>query len=109
LAFYFLNLLLIVYCGANLQLISLAMEYRSVKGFTGLGQLGILFVFLGAGFILAAGLQLIIGFQLIPSGLPPDKIGDAARKRILCQNFAGAGYFFSFIFSRCTLHAHLSW
>ena len=62
---------------ANLQLISLAMEYRSVKGFTGWGQLGILLVFLGAGFILTAGVQLIIAFQLIPSGLPPDKMGDA--------------------------------
>ena len=68
---------------ANLQLISLAMEYRSVKGFTGWGQLGILLVFLGAGFILTAGVQLIIAFQLIPSGLPPDKMGDAMIKALM--------------------------
>ncbi len=68
---------------ANLQLIGLAMEYRSVKGYTGWGQLGILLVFLGAGFILAAGVQLIIGFQLIPSTLPPDKMGDAMIKAMM--------------------------
>lgn len=59
------------------------MQYRSVKGFTGWGQLGILLVFLGAGFILAAGMQLLIGFQLIPSGLSPDKMGDAMLKAML--------------------------
>ncbi|MBK7557478.1 MAG: hypothetical protein IPI54_03865 [Chitinophagaceae bacterium] len=59
------------------------MEYRSVKGYTGWGQLGILLVFLGAGFILAAGVQLIIGFQLIPSTLPPDKMGDAMIKAMM--------------------------
>lgn len=58
------------------------MEYRSVKGFTGWGQLGILLVFLGAGFILAAGVQLIIGLQLIPAGLPADKMGDAMVKAL---------------------------
>jgi membrane protease YdiL (CAAX protease family) len=67
------------------------MEYRSVKGFTGWGQLGILLIFLGAGFILAAGVQLIIGLQLIPSGLPPDKMADAMVKAMLLpQNIASA-------------------
>ena len=69
---------------ANLQLIGLAMEYRSVKGMTGWGQLGILLFFLGAGFMLAGGVQYIIGLQLIPSGLPFDKqieaIGAAMMK-----------------------------
>lgn len=59
------------------------MEYRSVKGFTGWGQLGILLVFLGAGLILTAGIQLFIGFQLIPSGTPPDKMADAMLKAML--------------------------
>ncbi len=59
------------------------MEYRSVKGFTGWGQLGILMVFLGAGFILAAVIQLAIGFQLIPSGLSPDQMGDAMIKALM--------------------------
>ena len=53
---------------ANLQLIGLAMNYRSVKGFTGWAQLGILLVFLGAGFVLAGGVQLLVGFQLSPAG-----------------------------------------
>lgn len=67
------------------------MEYRSVKGFTGLGQLGILLLFLGAGFILAAGVQLIIGFQLIPQGLPPEQMGDAMIKAMtLPENVSAA-------------------
>lgn len=67
------------------------MEYRSVKGFTSWGQLGILLIFLGAGFILAAGVQLLIGFQLIPSGLPPDKMGDAMVKALMApENVASA-------------------
>lgn len=68
---------------ANLQLISIAMEYRSVKGMTGWGQLGILLVFTGAGFILAGVIQLIIGFQLVPKGTSMDKIGDAMVKAML--------------------------
>jgi membrane protease YdiL (CAAX protease family) len=59
------------------------MEYRSVKGFTGWGQLGILMVFLGAGFILTAGVQLIIGLQMIPAGLPVEKMGDAMIKAMM--------------------------
>ena len=35
------------------------MEYKSVKGFSGWGQLGFLFAFLGAGFVLAAIAQLL--------------------------------------------------
>lgn len=59
------------------------MGYRSVKGFTGWGQLGILLVFLGAGFILAAGIQLVIGMQLIPSGLSPEQMADAMLKALM--------------------------
>lgn len=59
------------------------MEYRSVKGFTGWGQLGILLVFLGAGFILAGGIQLVIGMQLIPSGLPADEMMEAMLKAMM--------------------------
>ena len=68
---------------ANLHQIGLAMEYRSVKGFTGMGQLAILLVFLGLGFILAAGVQIIIGMQLIPSGIPVDKMGDEIIKTMM--------------------------
>jgi membrane protease YdiL (CAAX protease family) len=66
------------------------MNYRSVKGMTGWGQLGILLVFLGAGFILAAGVQVIIGWQLIPSGLPPDKMAEAMVNAMLLPENVGA-------------------
>jgi membrane protease YdiL (CAAX protease family) len=59
------------------------MEYRSVKGMTGWGQLGILLVFTGAGFILAGIVQLAIAYQLVSPGLPMDKIGDAMVKALL--------------------------
>ncbi len=76
---------------ANLQLIGLAMNYRSVKGFTGWAQLGILLVFLGAGFVLAGGVQLLIGFQLIPAGLPPDKMAEAMiNSMLLPENVSAA-------------------
>lgn len=53
------------------------MQYKSAKGFTGFGQLGILFVFLGLGFILAGGTQLIIGMKMIPAGTAFKNIGNA--------------------------------
>jgi len=59
------------------------MQYKSIKGFTGWGQLGILFVFLGLGFILAGGSQLLIGMQLIPAGTPAAKIGEAMLKALM--------------------------
>lgn len=59
------------------------MEYRSVKGMNGWGQLGILLVFTGAGFILAGILQIAIAYQLVTKGLPMDKMGDAMVKALL--------------------------
>lgn len=59
------------------------MQYRSVKGFTGWAQLGILLVFVGAGFILAGLSQLLIIMQLIPAGVPMDKMGDEMMKTLL--------------------------
>jgi len=59
------------------------MEYRSVKGVSGMGQLGILLVFLGAGFVLAAGIQLLIGMSLVPAGLPFDKMTEAIVKAMM--------------------------
>ncbi len=66
------------------------MQYRSVKGFTGWGQLGILLVFLGAGFILGGGIQLLIGMRLIPSGLPPDKMAEAMMNAMTLPENVGA-------------------
>ena len=66
------------------------MQYRSVKGFTGWAQVGILLIFFGAGFILAAGVQLLIAYQLIPAGLPPDKMADAMINSMLQPENIGA-------------------
>lgn len=44
------------------------MSFKSVKGYSPGGQLGILFLFLIVGFILAAIAQLAIGMQMIPAG-----------------------------------------
>lgn len=55
-------------CYLVLQNYKKAMEYKSIKGFTGLGQLGMLFLFLGLGFVLAAIVQLVIFAQALPPG-----------------------------------------
>lgn len=68
---------------ANLHQIIKGMEYRSVKGFTGWGQLGILLVFLGAGFILAALAQLVIVMQLLPASSNWASMGDEMMKVML--------------------------
>ena len=59
------------------------MQFKSVKGFTGFAQLGILLVFLGLGFILAGGAQLIIGMKIIPEGTPLQNMGDAILKAMM--------------------------
>ena len=59
------------------------MPYRSVKGYSGWAQLGILLVFLGLGFILAAAIQLLIGLQIIPAGVPTDKMGEEMLKAMM--------------------------
>lgn len=59
------------------------MEYRSVKGMTGWGQLGILLVFFGAGFILAGLVEMVIGWTLVPSDLSLDKKLQAMIKALM--------------------------
>lgn len=44
------------------------MEYKSIKGFNGWGQFGMLLVFLGLGLVLAAAVQLVIFMQVMPAG-----------------------------------------
>jgi len=56
------------------------MQYRSVKGFNGFGQLGILFLALGVGMVLAAVVEFIIGMQLVPSGTSLSAMGPAMLK-----------------------------
>ena len=65
------------------------MQYKSVKGFTGMGQLGILLVFLGLGFILAGSAQLIIGMQVIPKGTSFNNMGDAMMKALMEPQYVG--------------------
>ena len=59
------------------------MQYRSIKGFTGAAQLGFLLIFLGGGFFLAGVVQIVIGLQVIPSGLPLNKMIDEMMKAMI--------------------------
>jgi uncharacterized protein len=81
---------------ANLQLIYLQMEYRSIKGFTALAQFGFLCAFLGLGFVIAGGIQFILTLQVLPKGvsisdtdeimkamLAPENIGMARASQVL--------------------------
>ena len=56
------------------------MQYRSVKGYNGFGQLGILFLALGIGMILAGVVEFIIAFQLVPTGTSFSSMGPAMLK-----------------------------
>lgn len=59
------------------------MQYSSVKGHTGWGQLGILLLFTGLGIILAAITQYLIGSQLVSSGIPAAEKADAMLKALM--------------------------
>jgi uncharacterized protein len=56
------------------------MEYKSVKGYTGWGQIGFLLLFTGVGLMIAAFFQFAIGFTLIPKGTSLIDAGDAMLK-----------------------------
>ncbi|MEO6405287.1 MAG: CPBP family intramembrane glutamic endopeptidase [Ferruginibacter sp.] len=59
------------------------MQYKSVKGFSPAGQFGILVLFLGLGFILAAVVQLVIGMKMVPDGTPLANMGDVMMKAMM--------------------------
>lgn len=59
------------------------MKYKSAKGFSGWGQLGILFVFVGVGFIITGIIQLMVGFSLIDSSIPLEQKANAMMKALL--------------------------
>ena len=59
------------------------MQFKSLKGFSGTGSLGMLLVFFGLGFILAGGAQLLIGLAMLPASIPMDKMGDAMLKAMM--------------------------
>jgi len=67
------------------------MQYRSVKGVSGLGQLAILIAFTGLGFILAGVVQFIVVMPLMPAGMPLDKMpGEMMKILMLPENVASA-------------------
>jgi membrane protease YdiL (CAAX protease family) len=57
------------------------MQFKSVKGFTGWAQLGILLAFVGLGLFLAAAVQIYFGMKALgPTNLPFSESGDAMIK-----------------------------
>ena len=88
--------LIVLYIAANLQQTFLAMEYRSVKGFTGWAQFGFLLCFIAIGFILAGAAQIFAVSLLQPKGisllntdaimkamLAPENVGVARLNQVL--------------------------
>jgi uncharacterized protein len=62
------------------------MEYKSVKGFTGLGQIGFLFAFLGLGVVLAGAVQIFITKQMQPIGLNLDDNAAVIKATLAPEN-----------------------
>ena len=62
------------------------MEYKSVKGFGGWAQLGFLFAFLGFGFILAGGVQLVLTMQIMPAGQSVANQNEVMKAMLAPQN-----------------------
>ena len=61
------------------------MQFRSIKGFTGWAQLGILLVFIGLGIVLGGFIQLyismkVLGLHTIPAAIDKDVLEDALLK-----------------------------
>lgn len=65
------------------------MAYKSLKGFSGWGQLGILLLFIRVGFILAAIAQLIITLKMLPAGVSPMSSPDVILKLMLAPENIG--------------------
>ena len=53
------------------------MQFKSNKGYSSVGQLGMLLLFLGVGLVLTTIMQMIIGIKITPPGTPLEKIGEA--------------------------------
>ena len=62
------------------------MEYRSIKGFTGLGQIGFLFAFIGLGFVLTGAVQYIFAMQMLPAGAKLTDSNVLLQAMLLPQN-----------------------
>ncbi len=72
------------------------MEYKSIKGFTGFGQIGFLFAFLGLGVVLAGAVQIFIANQMLPIGLNLNDKAAVLKATIAPENInlARASQFF---------------
>lgn len=53
------------------------MLYRSIRGFTGFSQFGILLAFTGLGLVLAGIAQYLIGLMIVPAGTPASQMPEA--------------------------------
>ena len=58
------------------------MQYKSNKGFTGMGQLGILLLLIGVCVILASIVQIVMGMQFIPKNTGFDGVEKAIMEAI---------------------------
>ena len=56
------------------------MQYKSNKGYTGSGQLGMMLLFLGIGLVIGSLFQLIVGMSLVPKGTGMTELTDAMLK-----------------------------
>ena len=59
------------------------MQFKSVKGFTGFGQFGILLVFLGLGLIITSIVQLAIISSILPSDVSASNLANSVTEVLL--------------------------
>lgn len=59
------------------------MQFRSVKGFTGFGQFGILLVFIGLGLIVTSIVQLAIISSILPEGITASNLATSVTEVLL--------------------------
>jgi hypothetical protein len=72
-----LGMAFFVYCGGKFTTYLAGMQYKSIKGFNGASQFGILLVFTGLGMVLTGLVQLAIGSMMVPQGTPFSKMNEA--------------------------------
>ena len=59
------------------------MQYKSIKGYTGAAQLGILLAFVGAGLLLAGAVQMYFGYKAMgTTSVPLAQLGDEMLKAL---------------------------
>ena len=59
------------------------MEYKSVKGFSGWSQFGMLLVFLGLAFVVAGIVQTVLLFKILPEGTSLTEMAAALEKAMV--------------------------